>query len=167
MINRLFFVGKFNGPDNRLNRDWFPHLYVRTVMVPCNVRWFAVISFFESIEECLHYATQLKDIKNFMEELNQQRTDGTISTIIYATKLEFEWIPMIDCFIVKWGTDMVPHNVRHSVDDVKRSIVSPPYDWPVNVDVPSEVIAEVSLFTPPHNDKLEIIDLSNEESAPE
>jgi len=136
-------------------------------MVPGNVRWFGVVSFFENIEECLHYVNQLEDIKNVINALNQDQTEGKISAVMYASKLEYEWIPMIDHFVAEWGKDMVPHDVRQSADDVKRTVDLPPYDWPWNVDVPSDVVAEVSLFTPPHNDELEIVDTSNDESAPE
>jgi len=167
MINRLLFVGKFNGPNNRLNRDRFPHLYVRTVMVPGNVRWFGVVSFFENIEECLHYVNQLEDIKNVINALNQDQTEGKISAVMYASKLEYEWMPMIDHFVAEWGKDMVPQDVRHSSTHVRRTVDIPPFEWPVNVDVPSDVVAEVSLFTPQPNDELEIVSLeTNDESSP-
>ena len=158
MINRLFFVGKYTGPDNRLNRNRFKHLYVRTVFVPGNVRWFGVVSFFESVEECVRYSKQLEDIKNAIDGLNQERSGTRNGTVVYASKLEYEWIPMVNRFIEEWGTEMVPQDVRDSADHVAGFVDLPTYVWPGNVEVPSDVVEEVSLFTPPHNDTLDAIE---------
>jgi len=137
------------------------------VIVPGNVRWFAVISFFESVDECLKYVTELEDIKNVIEELNKKRASGSISTVVYASNLEYVWIPMVNDFVEEWGKDMVPQDVRHSSTHVRRTVDIPPFEWPVNVDVPSDVVAEVSLFTPQPNDELEIVSLeTNDESSP-
>jgi hypothetical protein len=170
MINRLFFLGEYRGPNNRLNRNKYPHLYVRTVYVPGNCRWYAVVTFFENVAECIKYGAKLDDIVNVIDALNKQRSAGTITSVLYASKLEYDWMPMIDRFVEEWGKDMVPHDVRDSYDHVQEIYVElPRLHWPHNVDVPSDVVAEISLFTPLHNDELEIVDLAtnaNEGSTP-
>jgi hypothetical protein len=170
MINRLFFASEFRGSNNRLNRDRYPHMYVLTVIVPGNIRWFAVVSFFASLEERRCYVTHTADIRNELDELRKQKQiDGTITNAVYKFRLEHEWIPTVDCFIEDWGIDMVPHDLRDYCDHVQEYILCmPKYRWPWNVDVPSETVAEVSLHTPRHNDELVIAGLAtNDESTPE
>jgi hypothetical protein len=54
-------------------------MYVLTVIVPGNVRWFAVVSLFASLEERRCYVIHTDDIRNELDEFRKQNISSGLN----------------------------------------------------------------------------------------
>ena len=65
-----------------------------------------------------------------MASLKEDARAGRIVVAVYMMKVVDEWLPLVDAFVAKWGSEFVPGDVRSAVNDVEAGSGLEQRTWP-------------------------------------
>ena len=79
------------------------------------------------------YCNDLSELKCMMADLKWDYIhEGTLSEHDYMMKLAFDFTPLMNKFIGKYGKDMVPIDLRVAINDIEINVFDTEHitDWP-------------------------------------
>ena len=85
-------------------------------------------------DECefRRFFEQMDAVKNYISDLNKSYEAGELTEPEYRVRLEHRWLNVVvRAFVMKYGVNSVPIDVRNSVDDVAKYL---------NTDILNDVI---------------------------
>jgi len=85
---------------------------------------------FKSVAELDRYRTMMDEVKRRIDVVANQRRDRHISEAQFKTFLRQEWIPLTDEFISQWSQSLVPVDIRDAIDDIRKNVDLPAFEWP-------------------------------------
>jgi hypothetical protein len=85
---------------------------------------------FSTVEDGRRYSSSYTRIKRMIESIRRQSELTGSFDSVFKDKLRQEWVPVTDLFIERWGKELVPHDLRSAIHNVRSNLqlVSP--EWP-------------------------------------
>ena len=89
---------------------------------------------FTSVKEWRAYQAKVTEIKSGISDARNLMNAGIITDKAYKSRMSCYWYPKTKQFMNEWGTEMVPFDVRWTVNDVEDTILEMKQtQWPSNV----------------------------------
>ena len=85
---------------------------------------------FEAMEEYYDFVVDTSQIRACSDYIHQTYHDGNMTEQEHDHRYRNEFLPMIDRFKGKWGSKMVPEDIRAAVGGVERGVGVPITVWP-------------------------------------
>lgn len=95
------------------------------------------IARFDTEEEMNEYNLNMSNIRNLLGDLNERHKDGK-KPRKYMQQLRKQWVPLVQEMTTKYGLDMIPVDIRWSINDVYKNIDKEKIEWPTIILLPPE-----------------------------
>jgi len=82
------------------------------------------------VEEYYDFVVDTSQIRACSDYIHQTYHDGNMTEQEHDHRYRNEFLPMIDRFKGKWGSKMVPEDIRAAVGGVERGVGVPITVWP-------------------------------------
>ena len=89
---------------------------------------------FVSVKEWRTYQEKVTEIKSGISDARNLLNAGIITDKAYKSRMSCYWYPKAKQFMIEWGTEMVPFDVRWTVNNVEDTILEMEQtQWPSHV----------------------------------
>ena len=85
---------------------------------------------FSSKEEDGWHAVSYNTCKKKISDIRDEVGVSAFTDHLFKDRLRREWIPATDLFIERWGKELVPHDLRSAIHNVRENLELTTVQWP-------------------------------------
>ena len=119
------YAASYYGTADRYESDNYKHKVISQIK-----GLELAIAEFSDADESREYSSMCSEIKGLVTNIKQRQGRWDLNMTEYKLELRTKWFPLFRVFISRWGKEMVPHDLREMIEEVRVMVYGCTQSWP-------------------------------------